>query len=351
MGPRRSFLAAATALALACVALAAGFADPGPVRATNPWIVALSPGSLVEGAATNVTVTVTDGSEMIGCVVVQVPAGFAVLSAGVTSVPAGTSWTTAVTGSAPTRVSFSASSNAGRLNSGGSAVFAIRVVASQGPLPAWTVAAYKGITVDSTQLAGAPAAQPKPFTIRPAGGPTPTPVSTPPPSPSATPTPPAAATARPTALSWSTPKPTARLTAAPPGVTPLPTVSAGASSPDASPDASTDVTQEPGASATRAAVVQAASTGTPGPAAGAEGGTSLDIRGLPAGGAVQLESQAMGGVGMFVWAVPVLFLGLPGLLLVLIVALQAGFGTLFVPVTRRVLGLDRRGRARAEVIR
>lgn len=62
---------------------------------------------------------------------------------------------------------------------------------------------------------------------------------------------------------------------------------------------------------------------------------------------MQLESQALGGVGMFAWAVPVLFMGLPGLLLVLIVALQAGFGSAFVPITRRVLGLDRRRRADA----
>jgi hypothetical protein len=73
-----------------------------------------------------------------------------------------------------------------------------------------------------------------------------------------------------------------------------------------------------------------------------ERGVSLDIGDLPAGGSVQLESQSVGGMGMFAWAVPVAFLGLPGLVLILIVLAQAGFAWFFVPVARRVLGMGRR---------
>jgi hypothetical protein len=74
------------------------------------------------------------------------------------------------------------------------------------------------------------------------------------------------------------------------------------------------------------------------------GETKLDIAALPAGGAVHVDNQAIGGTGMMAWAVPVLFLCLPGLLLIVIVLAQAGFASVFVPVTRRVLGLSRRRR-------
>jgi hypothetical protein len=61
---------------------------------------------------------------------------------------------------------------------------------------------------------------------------------------------------------------------------------------------------------------------------------------------VQLDTQGVGAIGMFAWAVPGLFLSLPGLLLILIVLAQAGFATAFVPVTRRVFGVRRRRRLR-----
>jgi hypothetical protein len=67
---------------------------------------------------------------------------------------------------------------------------------------------------------------------------------------------------------------------------------------------------------------------------------------LPASGSVQLDPQAVGAIGTFVWLVPGLFLSLPGLLFILIVLAQAGFATAFVPVTRGVLGAERRRRAR-----
>ncbi len=61
---------------------------------------------------------------------------------------------------------------------------------------------------------------------------------------------------------------------------------------------------------------------------------------------MQLDVQAVGAINMFVWLVPGLFLGLPGLLLVLIVLAQVGLATAFVPVTRRVFGVRRRRRVR-----
>ncbi len=57
----------------------------------------------------------------------------------------------------------------------------------------------------------------------------------------------------------------------------------------------------------------------------------------------------MGNMAMFAWAVPVLFMGLPGLLLVLVVLVQACFAWFFIPVTTRVLGLDDRRKKRRKV--
>lgn len=71
------------------------------------------------------------------------------------------------------------------------------------------------------------------------------------------------------------------------------------------------------------------------------------MRALPAGGSVRLDdTQALGAIGMVAWLVPGLFLSLPGLLIVFVVLAQAGFATVFVPVTRRVLGVGRRRRVR-----
>ena len=68
---------------------------------------------------------------------------------------------------------------------------------------------------------------------------------------------------------------------------------------------------------------------------------------LPAGGTVRLDDmQALGATAMVAWLVPGLFLSLPGLLIVVVVLVQAGFASAFVPVTRRVLGVGRRRQAR-----
>jgi hypothetical protein len=73
----------------------------------------------------------------------------------------------------------------------------------------------------------------------------------------------------------------------------------------------------------------------------------LDVRELPANGTVQLDDiQAAGGIGVFAWLVPGLFLAVPGLLILLVVALQAALATIFVPLTRRSLG-GRRARSGA----
>ena len=75
--------------------------------------------------------------------------------------------------------------------------------------------------------------------------------------------------------------------------------------------------------------------------------THLEVRVLPTTGTVRVDDlQWVDPTAMVAWLVPALSLSLPGLLIVLIVLIQAGFATAFVPVTRQMLGGGRRRNAR-----
>jgi hypothetical protein len=349
MSARSGLLAALLALAWLGWATIPGM--PAAVRAANPWTLALAPSSITEGVPTNISATVTDGSEMIGCVVFDVPAGFTVLGASVSSVPAGFIWTASVAGSGPTWVTFRTSKDSWRLNGSAHGIFVIRVVANASRLPAWTAWAYKGFTVNSPQLDFGPRTPPGAFSIHPAATPTPTPRPTPTPTPTLKPTLRPTLTPTSTLRATTAPKVTATpaQTAAPngqPGATPIPIDSP---SPEASPSAVGS--DEPGTSATPsgpgATVLPeiAGIVATPNDSSGgAIGGfeTTVDVAALPDGGTVQLDSQAFNSLGMFAWMVPGLFLSLPGLLLILVIIAQGSLASVFVPITRRVLGRTRR---------
>ena len=170
MAARRGALVAA--LALAWLGWAAMLGAPAAVQAANPWTLTLAPTSITQGVATNIVATVRDGSEMIGCVVFDVPAGFTVVSASVSSVPAGFVWGANISGTGPTRVTFSTTRDSWRLN-GDQGVFVIRVVANSSPLQAWTARAYKGFTLNSYLLNFGPLTPPGAFSIHAAATPTP----------------------------------------------------------------------------------------------------------------------------------------------------------------------------------
>ena len=347
MGRRRGLLAAALALLwLGAAAVPGGVAVPGsagPAKAANPWTITLAPTTIAPGVATTIAATVTDGSEMIGCVVLDIPSGFTVLSASVSSVPAGFVWGASVAGSGPTRVTFRTTKDAWRLNGGAHGVFLIRVVAVNGPLPAWTASAYKKFTVESTQLTFGPLVAPGPFSI----GATPAPTSAPTPAPTPVPTraPTAAPTAKPGATPTQAPGTTGR-----PGSTPTaaPVGSAATRDPGTSPNSSSPASPDPAASPSGPSI--AGPVASPSPIAGGWAGDdgfakTVDIAALPEGGTVTLDATAVGGIGMFAWAVPGLFLSLPGLLLILVVLVQGIFASAFVPVTRRIFSQGRRSRS------
>jgi hypothetical protein len=303
------------ALALLLVELMAVSAVGGPslVHANStPWSISVSPTSLIEGVATDVTVTVTAGNQHLGYVPLDVPAGFTVVSTRVVSVPAGDVWGSAGAGAGPKKVTFGTTQDPWRLDPGEQGVFIVRVIATSRPAPAWSAEAYQKFWAEPDELADGPAQPLAPFVIT--RGPTPTPRPTP----------------------KATPKPTPRSTPAPshtPSPSPVASSLVGSPTPTASPSSSP-------------------SSGPAGAVAGSGdlgGGTNLDVRALPAGGTVTLDDiAAVGTIGMFAWLVPGLFLGLPGLLILLVVAAQAGLATAFVPLTRRVLGEPDRRRGHPE---
>jgi outer membrane biosynthesis protein TonB len=361
--PRRAALGGLS-LALLGLAGVLAFAGPGPVDAAGlPWTVSLAPTILTEGTATNVRVSVTPGGQQIGFVVVNVPAGFDVLSASVTTVPAGFTWHASGAGTGPIQVTFGTTQSNQRLVHT-TGVFTIRVMATTSPLAAWTVKAYQQFSIDPNKVATGPLLPPAPFVIVPGATPTPTPtpVPTPTPTPTAapptpTPTPVPTATLAPTPRPSASPPPSPSAGTSTPAPTPRPTGSLPVASEQPSPGDSAGPSPQP--SAEPSGPASPGASRSPGSVGGLTGGTGggslggggggLDVQPLPAGGSVNLDDLgALGSTAMVAWLVPGLFLSLPALLIVIVVLIQAGFATAFIPLTRRFLAGERRHDGRAQ---
>ena len=191
-----------------------------------------------------------------------------------------------------------------------------------------------------------PTPAPPPPTPTPPPPPTPTP--TPPPPP--TPTPPLPSLPLPTLPLPTLPLPTIRPTlrpSLPPTLPPsqLPTLPPLSTPPPVQPTPSPSAA--PGTSGAPIPAGPVASPGSPGAPAG---GPPLDPftvggkPGAPLGGLVNVEVPTIGGVE---WAVPALVLTVPGLLLILAIAIQALVGgAVWLPFVRRWLGFGLRRRRR-----
>ena len=182
-----------------------------------------------------------------------------------------------------------------------------------------------------------PTASPTPApTPRPSAtpGPTPAPTARPTPPPSGPPT----ATPGPVGTSGTTPGVT------PPGVTPRPSPSAssgadprpsgsGQPSPTRGPD------DTPAPTTTGGGAAGGAGPGGPNDPGDPDGPDRLDVGGGGSIDAVDWLDGGLIGFGSLVeWSVPALVLGVPGLLLVLVVGLQAFGGVLWLPIVRRTIG-------------
>jgi hypothetical protein len=337
-------------LALAAFALVVGSA--GPARGAVLWTLTASPLTVSTGVQT--TFTLRASLTLLGdirCIEVGVPDNFTIQGASVVGSNAGDSWISEVFGN---DVWIRTTSGGDRLRSLGHYVdFRITATAwSTGSL-AWASHSHDQedcsggeslLSLPPVVLVTGPAVTPTPAptvapTVAPTGTPTvaPTPQPTPRPTPRATPTP---RPPGPVATGAPTPRPFAAPTATP---RPTPLAMPGGSSPSPEPSAvgpeasAADRPTEPAAFAP--------SSGDDGstPAAPAEGRLVAEPP-LDDGGPGPRESVplGLGALGLLasidVWIVPGLLLGVPGLLVVAFVLLQAIGALAWIPAIRRLRG-------------
>lgn len=363
------------AAALGLVALV-----PAAASALLFWILVGSPLIATANQSTTFTLTATnlDPLNDLGCVEVDLPPSFVIQATGVSTASNGYPWSSTIAGAA---VVVYSQSGSGRLNTTESVTFTIKARPTTAGPYTWPNHAHFRQDCTGTDQIGVPLA----ITVLPGASPTPSPTPTPPPpSPSPTPTPSPTLTPPPTPTptssapvpslplpslpAFSLPMPSLPLPSQPVPSLPIPTPPVGGS-PTATP------APTPSASGS-AEATPAGATPTPGVArpGGGSGGQGLSggigtpptgtSRPVATSGALRLAPESQGGgfddfgaglaaLELFgdahVWFVPAAAIGVPGLLLIVWVALQTAGVLAWIPAVRRMRGDDpgRRRRIRS----
>jgi len=358
---RRARSRAVAGLGTAVLAMFLLLVPMATVTATvKSWSADANP-SVVHLPSTKVLVTATNlgidsSSTAIGCVKISIPADVGVIGADIALEPVGKSWVVATSGGNPAVVTAHAVTNADWLTGGTvqeSIGIAVTAAPSSNGSTTWTATAFrtKNCTLASTEVIAmsldviGAAATPTP-TPKPTPTPTPKPTATPVPTANPTPSP---ATATPTPLPAATPVPPGA-TSAPPGATatatqpatgPLSSTSTaspdGSAIPGTSPDPTIDTSAggspgptsspDPGA---LGGVTSGGDSGGPSDAF-TIGGTSIDEIGDLSG---ELSASVLG----VEWAVPAIIMAVPGLLLIIVILIQAMGASVWLPIVRRSLG-------------
>lgn len=281
----------AGALAAVGTILVSGLAQT--VAAASIWTLTLAPLTGVAGTPQLFTLTATNvAGPPAGCFSVEPPASFVIQSAGVLATSTGSSWQAEIDG---THVDVTAPSGADLLGPGSWVRFSVQLLPTQAGMWPWSSWMYTSNQCSGTTNAGVPAA----VVVAPA--PVPMPIPTPAPTPVPTPTP-----------ALQTPVPS-----------PSPWPSPGESTPPSEAPSGTD-SPRPGSGGVP-------STSGKRPAGG--------LASLDTGGAawVQLGAEAMGHLGgELIWLVPGAAVGVPGLLVLLFLALQAAGALAWIPAVRRM---------------
>ena len=314
------------------------------VHAAGHWTMSVAPGSVTQGQSTGVVVRVTNISLKIGirCAVVSVPSAFAVLGAGVTGTTANSPWsaTTSPAGDGGTLVSIFNPDELGKLQPGD---WVDATVTVRGDVPGtygWTGIVFHdpgcweqpvegAITRTVTIVGSAPPPPPPP--PPPAAAPTPTQSSTAPVAPA--PNEPA-----PSGTPDGTPRPAAAADDEPTAPTRAPD--------DDEPDGASPDDESRGGGGARPTPGSAPETGAR-PGAGAA--PRIEVAGpaedVPVGGGILASSAGFAALSLLddlhVWFVPGVAVGVPGLLLLVVVAVQMAGGALWIPLTRRLVGRER----------
>jgi hypothetical protein len=286
------------------------------------WSLTISPQTATQGQPKVFSLTATnhDGSTKIGCLEVDLPASFVILSLGTPNASNGDSWDSSPSGA--NSVEVQSDDGGGRLDDGESVTFTITSRPTAAGTFSWTNHAHVSHACDGGTIPGSSLT----VTVAPSGS-TPTPVPTPVATPPPTPKPGSTATPRPAATPFSTPGP-------------------GAATPSGSPTPTPAASRTPDASSS-----ERPSTPAPGTLPGGPGtGGSNDLRLAPLGDSPNGGADSIGtGLdilamldGQFVWFVPGAAVGVPGLLVIAFVGLQALGAMVWIPATRRLSGEDER---------
>lgn len=336
------------ALLSVLIALGTGAVVPPPARALIAWSLVATPLTATAGQVTTFTLTATNFDLLtdLGCLEVTLPASFQGVTAGAPVASNGRPWAAAVNG---TNVAVFSTSGGGRLESGQveSVTFTISATPTAVGSAIWTSHANRQQNCSGADEPGlaplaitiVPGAPPTaPPTPRPTASPTSPPPPTPPPTPASTPPP--TPTPAPTSSASGAPgDPRSTASARPSSATSAAPTPSPRESPEDAPSATNGPRPSPDGPASTPAASQP-SAGSTGSAPGGPGGPALnfDNRQLDLGaGVVGL------GVGVEIWAVPAATIAVPGLLVLLWVALQAIGALAWIPAVRRLRGDDREG--------
>jgi hypothetical protein len=316
----------------AAVAAATLVLMPGTASALLFWTLVGTPLVVTANQSTTFTLKATnlDPISRLACVEVELPPSFVIEEAEVVSSSRG-SWSAEVFG----QLVMIDRESGSRLRMNDYIVFTIQASSTAAGAFTWPNHAHTGDCSDIVPETGVPLA----VTVLPA----PTPPPTPSPSPSPTPTPKPTPTPSPRpslplpsvplpSLPLPTAHPTPEATPTPsPSPTPAPSRPAESPTPDPSPTpGATDPrpgappSQPPGPAGDPLGAVQLA----PAPTRGFDG-QGVDL------GAIDLLADVQ------VWSVPAVAMGVPGLLLIAWVALQAAGVLAWIPAVRRMRGDDR----------
>jgi len=316
---RRSLLALFGAVLAAAV--------PALVSAAMLWTLVVSPLTTTVNQSTNFTLTATNLELVaeLGCLEVDLPGSFVIESLGTPTASNGDSWSAFQAGNA---VVVHSESGGGRLEWMEWVRFTIRAHATAAGTYSWPNHAHRQQDCNSADQAGVPLT----VVVMPAIIPTPSPTPTSTATPTATPAP------------TATPSPILPL----PSIGfPLPTLIPTAG-PTATPDPTSRASATPEPSSSGSASDGSGATGAgPRPGGGGGAGTGAGTSDTPAlqvaRGADQAGDDAEVGVELlglldadFVWLVPGASVAVPGLLVILWVALQAMGALAWIPAVRRM---------------
>jgi hypothetical protein len=283
------------------------------------WLLVMTPLTTTAFASTTYSLTITNVSMLndLGCVEVNVPASFVIQSVGEPVAPAGRTWVWYQNGNT---VVVHAESGGDRLRLLESMTFTIQAQATQAGTWSWTNHAHRQQDCTGIEVPGLPVA----VTVLPAVIATPTPL----PSPLPTAVPTLLPTAVPTLPPLSTPLPTL-----PPLSTPLPTL-------PPLPDSTTEGTPGPASTPPPGATAEPVAVGGPSvPTGGAGSVGRIAELGGAGSGSVSLGSEVLALLDdPFLWFVPGAVVGVPGLLVLLWIALQAVGALAWIPAVRRMSG-------------